>query len=159
MGRIRAPHGVKGWVKVQPFTQEVGGLLEYGQWWIGREGEWQQIRVADGAINGATVIAKLEGCDDREAAAAYKGAEVGVPREELPGLQPNEYYQRDLLGARVSNREGEALGEVTGFIETGANLVLVLRGERERLVPFISDVIVEVDVAGRHLVVDWGKDY
>jgi 16S rRNA processing protein RimM len=159
MGSVRAPHGVKGWIKVQPFTQEIDGLLDYPQWWLGRDGEWQPHRIAESAVHGVTVIARLEGCADREAAAALTGTEVGVPRELLPESREGEYYWRDLLGMEVLNRRGERLGLVARLLDTGANHVLVLEGDRELLIPFIADVILSVDITGRKLIVDWEYDY
>jgi 16S rRNA processing protein RimM len=159
MGRVRAPHGIKGWIKVQPFTQQIEGLLDFERWWLGRNGQWQHYQVAEAAVHGATVIARLEGCESREAAAGLKGAEVAIPRSELPAAGANEYYWDDLIGANVVNRVGAALGQVTGLLETGANPVLVLKADRERLIPFIAGVVVEVDVAGRRIVVDWELDY
>lgn len=159
MGRVRAPHGIKGWVKVQPFTQEIEGLLDFAQWWVGRNGQWQSRRVMEASVHGAAVIAKLEGCEDRESAASLKGAEVAIPRSELPAAGTNEYYWDDLIGAEVVNRAGEPLGQVAGLLETGANPVLVLKAERERLIPFIAGVIVEVDVSDRRVVADWELDY
>jgi 16S rRNA processing protein RimM len=159
MGRVRAPHGIKGWVKIQPFTQDTEGLLDYAEWWVGREGQWQSRRVEEAAVHGATVIARLEGCNDREAAASLKGAEVAVPRSELPAAGTDEYYWDDLIGAEVVNQAGQRLGAVESLLETGANPVLVLKAERERLIPFIAGVIVQVDVAGRRVVVDWELDY
>ncbi|HYJ19180.1 MAG TPA: ribosome maturation factor RimM, partial [Burkholderiales bacterium] len=97
--------------------------------------------------------------DDREDAAAFKGSDVAIPRSELPETGENEFYWRDLLGAEVSNPRGDKLGKVASLLDTGANQVLVLEGEKERLIPFISGVIVEVDVAGKRLVVEWELDY
>lgn len=159
MGRVRVPHGIKGWVKIQPFTQEVEGLLDYPEWWLGRDGEWKPHRVAEMAVHGATVIARFEGSEDREDAAAFKGSDVAIPRSELPETGENEFYWRDLLGAEVSNPRGDKLGKVASLLDTGGNQVLVLEGDKERLIPFISGVIVEVDLAGRRLVVEWELDY
>ena len=159
MGRVRAPHGIRGWVKVQPFTQEIEGLLEFARWWVGRDGQWQPRRVVEAAVHGATVIARLEGCEDRESAAGLKGVEVAVPRSDLPEPEANEYYWDDLIGAEVVNHAGVSLGRVAGLLETGANPVLVLEGDRERLVPFIAEVIAKVDVPARRVVVDWELDY
>jgi 16S rRNA processing protein RimM len=159
LGRVRAPHGVKGWVKIQPFTQDIEGLLGYAQWWLGREGEWRERVVAEAAVHGATVIARLEGCDDREAAAELRGCEVAVPRTALPDPGAGEFYWNDLMGSEAFNRKGELLGRISQLMDTGANPVLVLQGERERLVPFIEGVVVEVDIARRRLVLDWERDY
>jgi 16S rRNA processing protein RimM len=159
MGRVSAPHGIKGWIKVQPFTQEMDGLLGYPEWWLARDGEWRQHRIAESAVHGALVLARVEGCTDREAAAALKGAEVAIPRRLLPESREGEYYWSDLLGMEVLNRRGERLGRVAKVLETGANDVLVLEGEKERLVPFVDGVILNVDLAGGRLSVDWELDY
>ena len=159
MGRVSAPHGIKGWIKVQPFTHEIDGLLAYPEWWFSRDGEWRHYRVAESAVHGALVLARLEGCTDREAAAALKGNEVAIPRRLLPENRPGEYYWSDLLGMEVLNRRGECLGRVAKVLETGANNVLVLEGEKERLVPFVDSVILNVDLAGGRLSVDWELDY
>src|SRR5260370_16937534 len=84
MGRVSAPHGVKGWIKVQPFTQEIDGLLGYPRWWLGSDREWWQHRIAESAVHGALVLARLEGCTDREAAGALKGAAGSLPRRPPP---------------------------------------------------------------------------
>lgn len=159
MGRVSAPHGIKGWIKVQPFTEDVDGLLGYPQWWLGNEGAWVQCRVSEAAVHGAAVLARLEGCSDREAAIAFKGAQVGIPRDRLPVSRAGEYYWSDLLGMDVVNGRGETLGRVEYLLETGANQVLVLGGERETLIPFIENVIISVDLAERRIVADWNLDY
>jgi 16S rRNA processing protein RimM len=159
MGRVSAPHGIKGWIKVQPFTQKMDGLLGYPEWWLARDGEWRQHRIAESVVHGTLVLARVEGCSDREAAAALKGAEVAIPRRLLPENREGEYYWSDLLGIEVLNRRGERLGRVAKVLETGANNVLVLEGEKERLVPFVDNVILNVDLARGCLSVDWELDY
>jgi len=159
MGRVGAPFGIKGWIKVQPFTRTVDGLLEHPAWWLGRDSSWGRSRVEDGAVHGRSLIAKLEGCEDRRAAARLKGLEVAIPRDELPASADGEYYWSDLIGLEVANHEGVALGRVTRLIETGASPVLVVQAERERLIPFAQPVVLSVDVADGRLTVDWGVDF
>lgn len=159
MGRVRAPFGIRGWVKVQPFTQEVDGLLGYREWWLNRAGAWATHRVVEVEAHSATVVARFEGCEDRDAAARFTGADVAIPRSELPATAKDEFYWADLIGAEVTNARGEALGRVASLLETGANPVLVLEGDRERLVPFIASVVLEVDVGNRRLVLDWERDF
>ena len=159
MGRVVGPFGLKGWLKVQVFTETPGGLLEHSRWWLGRSGKWDQKQVEESAEHGRVVVAKLVGCDEREAAAALKGWEVAVPRSELPATGDGEYYWSDLLGLRVTNVRNEELGRVRTLLETGANQVLVVDGERERLIPFVSVVVVSVDLARGELVVDWEADF
>ncbi len=155
MGRIRAPHGLKGWIKIQPFTQEIEGLLHYPEWWLGEDGQWRQHRIAESAVHGSMVVARLEGFADRDAAAALTGWDVAVPRAAMPENRDGEFYWNDLLGMEVSHRNAAKLGLVAKILETGANTVLVVQGETEILVPFIQGVIVDVDLKARRVIVDW----
>ncbi|MCW5604863.1 MAG: ribosome maturation factor RimM [Burkholderiales bacterium] len=161
MGRVAAPFGVKGWIKVQPYTAAPQNLLAYHTWWLGRDGDWQAHTIDKAQSSGRAVVAKLDVCEDREAALQLRGKQVAVPREALPQAGENEFYWADLIGLRVVNEEVRDLGEVTQILETGANQVLVVQGEggRERLIPFIADVIGKVDLAAGVIRVDWGEDY
>lgn len=159
MGRITAPFGVKGWVKVQPNTAAAGNLLAYTSWWVERDGDWRNFAVAEARLQGRTVVAKLAGCEDRDAAAALRGRHVAVPRAALPGTKSGEYYWADLIGLAVVNGAGQALGRIAGLMQTGANDVLVVAGERERLVPFIAEVIRDVDLAAGVMRVEWDADF
>ena len=159
MGRIAAPFGVKGWVKVQPLTAQARGLLDYPVWWIERAGEWHRHEVAAPKVQAHTVVAQLAGCEDRDAAAAFRGRGIAVPRSELPQTQAGEHYWADLIGLAVVNGKTQGLGRITAILQTGANDVLVVEGERERLIPFIADVIREVDVPAGTVRVEWDWDY
>jgi 16S rRNA processing protein RimM len=159
MARVAGAFGVKGWIKLQVFTERAGGLLDYPVWWLGREAAWAAAEVEEASVHGTAVVARLRGVDDRERAAALRGCDVAVARAALPQNEEGEYYWADLEGLRVSNLEGETLGAVAGLIETGANQVLVVRGERERLIPFVGAVVKSVDLARGELLVDWGADF
>lgn len=159
MGRVTAPHGVRGWIRVRAFTESADGLASYPQWWLGGEAGWVPWNVEAVEPCRQGLAAKLQGCDDRDAALALAKIDIAVPRAVLPGIEADEYYWDDLIGLAVSNVDGEAFGTVTSLLETGANDVLVVTGERERLIPFIAPVIVEVDIAGGRLKVDWTADY
>ena len=159
MGRIAAPYGVRGWVKIQPFTEELDGLLDYPQWWISSRTGWQLGEIEEARVHGKVLIAKFSGCDDREGAFSLKGLEVAVSREDMPETGGDEYYWSDLIGLHVRNLQQAELGEVTDVFETGANDVLVVRGERERLIPFVSLVVQNVDLALGEMLVDWDADF
>jgi len=159
MGRIAGAHAVRGWVKIKTFTQEPDGLLSYPGWWVGHDGEWREVRVEEASVHGGGLIAKIAGCEDREAAVALKGQEVAIPRQWLPAGDANEYYWADLQGLQVRNVEGAELGVVSELMETGANQVLVVVAERERLIPFVEAVVKSVDLAQGSMVVDWGVDF
>ncbi|MEO8003339.1 MAG: ribosome maturation factor RimM [Betaproteobacteria bacterium] len=155
MGRVRAPHGLKGWVTIQPFTQELDGLLDYPEWWLRGSDGWKLHRVEEAIVRGATMVARFEGITDRDVAAALKGREVAVPRSAMPEAGEGEFYWTDLIGLEVRNREAVSLGRVEKILETGANAVLVVKGEKEVLVPLIQDVLVNVDLGAGQLTVDW----
>ena len=91
MGRVAAPYGIKGWVKALPLTQDAETLLEFKDWWLcKRNGVWQQHTLIEGRRHGATLLACLSGMPDREAAALWSGADIGVARSELPAPAPGE---------------------------------------------------------------------
>jgi 16S rRNA processing protein RimM len=159
MGRVTGAFGVRGWIKVQPFTATPNSLLAYREWWIGSGGNWQPRKVEEAKVQGDAVAARFAGCTDRDEAARYGGREVAVPRESFPAAEKDEYYWADLIGLSVVNAQGERLGTVSGLFETGANDVLVVEGDRERLIPFIEEVVLDVDLAGRTMRVDWGADF
>lgn len=159
MGRIAAPFGVRGWVKVQTFTEQLDGLLDFPVWHLGRGGQWREVAVLEADVHSKGLAVRLDGCNDRDAAAALKGLDVAVPREALPAAAENEYYWSDLIGLTVVNAQGETLGKVADVLETGANDVLVVEGERERLIPFVAQVVLEVDLAAARINVEWGADY
>ena len=159
MGRVSAPFGVKGWIKVQPFTAAPANLLSYTVWWLGRDDAWVKYAVSNVQVHGRSVVAQFEGCEDREAAARFRGMQVAIPRDALPQTDANEFYWADLVGLKVVNGAAQHLGHVVRLLETGANDVLVVEGERERLIPFIADVVKQVDLGSGVITVDWGADY
>lgn len=159
MGRVIAPYGIKGWIKVQPFTQKPEGLLNYPVWNVGKNDQWQCIGVEQAKVHGAAVVAKLAAIADREQAAALRGKQVAVSRQDFPDISDSEYYWTDLVGLRVMNTAGESLGTVARMIETGANDVMVVAGDRERLLPFVETVVRHVDLKGGMITVDWDLDF
>lgn len=159
MGRLAAPYGIKGFIRVQVFTEAVDGLLDYPVWLVGRGGEWLPRKVLQADVRGDGLVALFEGVSSREEALTLRGSEVAVRRDDLPPAGADEFYWDDLIGCQVVNREAVALGEVSGLIETGANDVLVVKGDRERLIPWVAAVVGEVDLAARTIRVDWPEDY
>jgi 16S rRNA processing protein RimM len=160
MGRVLAPYGVRGWLKVRPETEQLESLLSYRTWRLSAEGGWHDYRLAEGRVHGGSaLVARLEGVDDRDQAAKLQGARIVVPRSALPPAPQGEYYWADLIGLRVVNCDGIELGVVDEVFATGANDVLVVRAERERLIPFVQSVVIEVDLQASRMKVDWGPEY
>ncbi len=155
IGRITAPYGVKGWLKIHPYTETIEGPSRYAAWWLGKEDEWRNSAVIQARPQGKTLVAKLQGCDDRAAAQLLKNLYIAVQRSDLPAVREGEYYWTDLIGLEVVNLNGEALGVVRELFATGANDVLRVQGERERLIPFIPQVVREVSLDSAVIRVDW----
>jgi 16S rRNA processing protein RimM len=160
LGRVTGLFGVRGWVKVFSYTEPRENIVGYKHWQIGQGGAWKQVKVLAGRRQGRGVVAQLEGFEDRDQAQALIGAEIAVARTALPPAAKDEYYWVDLTGCEVVTVEGRNLGRVDHLLETGANDVLVVKGERERLVPFIrDDVIKTVDLGARRITVDWDPEF
>src|SRR5262245_4384761 len=107
MGRIAAPFGIKGWIKIQPFTAAAKNLLAYPLWWVGAEDDWQEYAVAEAKAQGRSVVARLQDCENRDAAFRFRGKAIAVPRARFPQTQPNEYYWADLIGLKVVDSAGQ----------------------------------------------------
>jgi 16S rRNA processing protein RimM len=161
MGRIAAAQGIKGWVKVQPYTEYLDSLLDYKSWWIGQEhGPWREVEVRECEVHNKTLAAHLPDCPDRNAAEKLKGLLIAVPRSSLPQQPDDEYYWSDLIGLAVVNEAGVQLGTVANLLDTGANQVLIVKGDDgEILIPFIANAIRQVDVKNKVIRVDWAADY
>lgn len=156
LGRISGVHGVKGWVKVHSYTEPRDNILGFERWVLEQGGRRSGAVLEDGRVHGKGVIAKLAGVDDRDRALELIGADIAVERGELPSIGADEYYWADLEGLAVRSPSGEPLGTVDHLIATGSNDVLVVRGVRELLIPFVlGTVIREVDLAAGVIVADW----
>lgn len=159
LGRIGGTFGVAGWVKVQSFTDPPDNLLDYEVLQLKRRGEWAPAEIEEGRCTNRGVLLKLSGVDSPEEAQSYNGAELGVRRSDMPPPAPGEYYWTDLEGLEVVTPTGELLGRVDHFRLLPANPIVVIRGEREHLVPFVKERIVAIDLAAGRIVLDWGADW
>lgn len=160
LGRILGALGVRGEVKIDSFTEPAKSLLGYQPWLLAHRGSEREIDGARGREAAKGLVAALPGVEDRDAAEALRGAEIWVPRHRLPPPRPGEYYWVDLEGMNVVNREGAAFGTVSHLFDTGANHVLVVHGERERLVPFVpGQFVLSVDFDADTITVDWDADF
>lgn len=157
VGRVGGAYGVGGMVRITSSTVPPENILRYRPWLIGRGDRFVEVEVECVRPHGPGFIARFAGVADREQAQALAGRLLAVPRDALPPLETErEYYWRDLLGLEVVDTAGRSLGHVDHLLETGANDVLVITGgEREVLVPFMEQFVLEVDLAGRRIRVDW----
>lgn len=156
LGRISGLYGVKGWVRIYSYTSPRSNILNYSTWFLGRGEEWERRGLEAGRPHGKGVVAKIAGCDDRDQAASLVHREIAVERSQLPEAAPGEYYWADLQGLKVVTPDGVDLGVIDRLFETGANDVIVVKGDRERLIPFLQgDVVRAVDLTEGVMTVDW----
>ena len=162
LGRLADPYGIQGWLWLHPFGDDPLAWAEMPVWWIAREGEpWRECRLKSLKAHSNGVVVLLDGVADRTTAESMKGVLVGAPREALPAPDKDEFYWSDLIGLDVVNTADERIGKVAGLIETGANAVLRVLGDDkvERLLPFVSAVVLTVEKEAGRIRVEWGSDW
>lgn len=162
VGRVGSPYGVRGWMKLSSYTQPAENILQYKRWFIQISDDWQpvdmvnlQTQVSDDGY----IRIKLPHCESPEAARTYTNLLIAVTQDQLPVLSEGDYYWSDLEGLNVVNTAGELFGQVDHLFATGANDVLVVKGDKERLLPYIKDVILKVDLEKGQILVDWDADF
>ena len=155
MARVTGAFGIQGWVKLKVFTEQPDGLAAHPRWWIQHPQGWLAAVPEEFRVRPAGVSAKLAGVDDRTAAEALRGSDVAVTRGDLGEVGKGEYYWVDLVGLAVVDGRGTRLGGVTELLRVGAADVLVVKGDREHLIPFVDDYVKSVDRAARCITVDW----
>ena len=158
LGYISAVHGVKGWVKIHSWTRPLEAILDYQPWLLGEE--QKPVKYITGRKQGKGLAVLLPETNDREQARLLVGQSISVQRDQMPETAPDEYYWSDLEGLEVHTLSGEILGRVEELMETGANDVLVIRGQRQHLVPFIQGEFVKsVDLDAGRIDVDWDPEF
>lgn len=160
LGRVLSAHGVRGWLKIQSYTEPPEGILQYRHWRLREPGQAPRaVRVADAEFDGRWLRVSFEGIADRDAAERLRGAEIEVERSELPPPREREYYRDDLVGCAVRTLEGAALGVVSHFVDAPAGAVMVVKGEeREHWVLATPAHLKKVRLAEREIDVDWPAD-
>ena len=159
VGRISGLFGVRGEVRVFDFSRHRGDILGYDPWLLKHKDGWREVSVREGRPHQDTVVVQLEGWQDREAARELIGTEIAIRPEQLAKLDDGEYYWHQLEGLAVLNVAGDELGIVEYVMETGANDVLVVSGERERLIPYSPNTVLKVDLSIGQIQVDWEVDF
>ncbi|MBS7458872.1 ribosome maturation factor RimM [Coralloluteibacterium stylophorae] len=160
LGRIVGVFGLRGELKLESSTEPRDAIFRYQPWTLRAGTAEREVSGVRGRDTGRNVVARFPGVDDRDAAEALIGHEIWVPRSALPAAAPDEYYWVDLEGIEVATVDGIALGRISHLFATGANDVIVVRGDRERLIPFVRDQVVrEVDLAAGRMVVDWDPEF
>jgi 16S rRNA processing protein RimM len=160
LGRIGAPHGVRGEVKLWPFTADPLAIAQYGELTTAdgmRSFEVEALRPA-----GNCMVARLKGIRDRDAAEALRNLELFVPRDRLPVIEStDEFYYADLVGLPAFDPQGQTLGTVLAVHNFGAGDLLELKpseGGNTVFVPLTDQAVPEIDVVGRRVVIDYEID-
>ena len=160
LGKVSGAFGIKGWLKIYANTDDKISILSYQPWYIEKNGSLHTVKLATGKPHGKTIVALFEGINDRNEAETWIGCDIYIPTEQLPKLKGNQFYWSDLVGLEVVNLDDEKFGVIDHMLETGANDIVVVKGDVQRLIPFIMhDVIKTVDVDGGQMIVDWDSDY
>jgi 16S rRNA processing protein RimM len=160
VGKISGVFGVKGWVKVFSFTDPRENILTYSPWVLKKGDEIKTVNVVDGQLQGKTIVAQLAGVNDRDQAASLMGWDVFITQDQLPAVAKDEYYWSELVGLKVETIDGVQLGVVDSLLETGANDVIVVQGERERAIPFLQGkTIIDIDLNEGRIIVDWDPEF
>lgn len=160
VGKIAGVFGVKGWVKVFSYTEPRENILNYPSWLLRKGVAQKTVKVIAGQPQGKSVVASLTDINDRDKAAELNGWTILIDRTQLPPTAEGEYYWADLVGLKVMTTLGVELGTVDHLLATGANDVLVVAGERERLIPFLRDqTVISVDLDHGEMVVDWDPEF
>jgi 16S rRNA processing protein RimM len=160
IGKVSGVFGIQGWLKVFSYTGFKENILTYTPWLLKKAHDSRIIKITDGKLHGKLVIVKLDGVDDRDQAASFIGYEIFISHAQLPETSPGEYYWADLIGLQVETTHGIQLGLVTDIMETGANDVLVVKGERDRAIPFLQgSTVTSIDIETGKIIVDWDADF
>ena len=156
IGRIGSTYGVRGWVKIDSYTESGAKILDYMPWYIKDHNNWRIIDIEDKKVQNNLVIVKLIGVHTPEEARLLTGKLIVISRSQLPALKQNEYYWSDLEGLTVVTEDGVVLGKIAYLIATGANDVLIVKGEKEHAIPYLPNkVIKKIDLAQHLMIVDW----
>ncbi|MDP5030267.1 MAG: ribosome maturation factor RimM [Paraglaciecola sp.] len=163
VGKIGAPYGVKGWVKITTYTHEQDGVFAYSPWLLGQGQELKEYVVDQWRTHNKGLVAKLVGVETRDDAESIKNLEISIKAQQLPQLADDDFYWRELVGMQVVTEQGYSLGVVKELFETGANDVMLIKanlndafGQKERMVPYLLDQVVkQVDREAKTIKVDW----
>lgn len=165
VGHVTGAYGIKGWVRIRPYSADADAMLSAKTWWLDKPA-LRDVDAMQAKVHGEDVVAQLMGVADRNAAEALKGATVQIRRSHFPPLSNNEYYWVDLIGLEVENLQGESLGEVDDLMDNGAHPILRVvapslgaEKSKEWLIPFVDQFVKTVDHETKKITVDWSLDF
>lgn len=158
IGHVSGAHGIKGWVRLHSLTEPKEAIFEYQPWLLGDSLE--EVTIEQGRKQGKHLVASLEKVETRDQAEELVGRSISVYRDQFADLPANEFYWADLIGLAVRLDDGTVLGSIERMLATGANDVMVVHGDRERLIPFVrGQYVTEVNLDDGYVVVQWDPDF
>lgn len=159
LGRVLGPAGVRGWLKVQSYTDPPENLLRHRPWLLlDAQGRRRTFNVAESVVDGGRLRCRFEGIEDRDAAGLLGGADIEVERSALPPTAAREYYRDDLVGLRVVTVDGRELGSVSHFIDAPAAPMMVVKGASELWIPAVPAHLRRVRLESGEIEVDWPEE-
>lgn len=160
VGKVSGVFGVRGQLKVCSYTEPLENIFGYVPWWLRSGDHWKARKPINGRKHSKGLVVSLEGCQTRDQAFTLVGKQVTVLREQLPEPAENEFYWSDLVGLTVFTSAGIQLGVVDHLFGTGSNDVLVVAGDRQRLIPYIwKRTVWNVDLDDGIITVNWDPDF
>ena len=166
LGRFGKVHGIKGWLRLNSYTNPPDNICKYELLATEIDGKWTTLVLDQYREQGNGLVVHVAGFDDPETARSLTGKGLWIDSSALPALDSGEFYWHQLQGLQVINQQGQLFGIVTELMETGANDVLVVSpnadsiDDRQRLVPYLSGKVVQqVSLADGVISVNWEADY
>lgn len=162
---LKKPYGIKGWLWVFSLTDDRAEIFNMPNWYMKTALGFRPLTVMDWREQGAGLVASFKEVPDRNVAETMNGVSVWVDKANLPELDDDEYYWSDLVGLTVVNEEGEHLGVIKEMFETSAHAIISVKpttdsiDKEERLIPWHTDIVLNVDLANKTMLVAWGRDY
>lgn len=164
VGTIGKPYGIKGWVKINSYTEPDGNIIDYRPWYLEAPNKSSSppilIEIIDCRFHGQQILALLANCATPESACLYTNYKIYVDRQKFFPLTEREYYWADLEGLKVYTCENIYLGIISAIFATGANDVLVITDKKRYLIPFLLDhTIKSIDLENKTMIVDWDAEF
>jgi 16S rRNA processing protein RimM len=165
LGRLGRPKGLKGWQRLESWTDPEQGIFAYQPWNLRHpSGARHTVDEVEHQRHGEGWLVRLNGVQSRDEAAAHVGCWVEVRRAQLPTLPPGEHYRVDMLGLRVRNLQNIELGRVVRIEEMPAHPVMVVQAEgehgvEERWLPYTREHVRQVDLESGWIEIDWPEDF
>jgi len=155
IGQIVNTNGLKGMLKIKPFTDDIKEFEEFKTIYIQKKAELVEFKIQMVRYVKNMVLLKLEGIDDIDEAEKYRNLYLKVERSKMPKLPEDTYYVVDLIDCEVITIDGETLGKVDDVFSTGSNDVYVVKNElgKQILLPAIGEVVKEVDIPNKKITV------